>query len=67
MSKVMIRLGTPVSHEMVSAFPHLTSRQHGGSTMLTGSVADQEELLGVLNLLSTMGIEVVEVLTIPED
>jgi hypothetical protein len=30
-------------------------------------VADREQLQGVLNLLSSLGIDVVEVLTIPDD
>jgi hypothetical protein len=30
-------------------------------------VVDQEELQGVLNLLSALGVDVLEVLTIPED
>jgi hypothetical protein len=66
-AKMMIRLDSEVSDEMVSAFPHLTTRHHGASTTLTGQVADQEELQGVLNLLNSLGIEVIEVLTIPED
>jgi hypothetical protein len=66
-AKMMIRLDSVVSDELASAFPHLTPRHHGASTTLTGQVTDQEELQGVLNLLSSLGIEVVEVVTIPED
>jgi hypothetical protein len=66
-AKMMIRLDSELSDELVSAFPHLTPRRHGASTTLTGQVTDQEELQGVLNLLSSLGIDVVEVVTIPED
>jgi hypothetical protein len=35
-------------------------------TTLTGTVVDQEELQGVINFLASMGITIVDVLTIPE-
>ena len=35
-------------------------------TTLTGDVADQEELQGVLNHLSMMGITIIDVITIPD-
>jgi hypothetical protein len=66
-AKMLIRLDAEVSDELVAAFPHLTAHHHRASTTLTGQVTDQEELQGVLNLLNSLGIEVVEVLTIPED
>ena len=34
--------------------------------MITGDVADQQELQGILNFLSSMGIEITEVVTIPD-
>jgi len=34
---------------------------------LVGDLADQQELQGVLNLLQALSIDVVEVVTIPED
>jgi hypothetical protein len=66
-AKMMIRLDSDVTDELATAFPNLTPRHHGASTTLTGNVTDQEELQGVLNLLGSLGIEVIEVLTIPED
>ena len=63
----MIRVDADLTDELSSAFPQLTPRHHRAQTTLTGRVADQEELQGVLNLLSALGITVVEVLTIPED
>ena len=38
-------------------------RIHAGQT---GDLADQEELQGVLNLLSSLGIDIVEIVTIPD-
>lgn len=67
MARVLIRVDAEVTDELSSAFPQLTSRHHRAQTTLTGDLADQEELQGVLNLLSSLGITVVEVLTIPDD
>ena len=35
-------------------------------TTLTGQVLDQEELQGVINHLASMGIRIIDVLTIPD-
>jgi hypothetical protein len=67
MTRMMIRVDAEISDELSSAFPHLTARSQRATTTLTGDVTDQQELQGVLNLLSSLGINVVEVLTIPED
>lgn len=63
----MIRVDADLTDELSGAFPQLTVRHHRAQTTLTGRVTDQEELQGVLNLLSTLGIDVVEVVTIPDD
>jgi hypothetical protein len=65
--KMLIRLDAEVSDEWSSAFPQLTTRHHSASTTLTGQLADQKELQRVLHLLNSLGLEVVAVLTIPED
>ena len=67
MAKMLIRVDADLSDELTSAFPHLTARRHQASTTLTGQIHDQQELQGVLNLLSSLGLDVLEVLTIPED
>ena len=67
MTKMLIRVDAELSDELSGAFPHLTAHTtHRPSTVLTGDVVDQEELQGVLVLLGTLGISVVEVLTIPD-
>jgi len=67
MATVLIRVDAEMSDELAGAFPHLTPRRHRASTTLTGQIADQQELQGVLNLLGSLGFDVVEVVTIPED
>ena len=66
MTKMLIRVDAELSEELTSKFPHLRPRTHRAQTTLTGDVEDQEELQGVLNFLSSMGLTVVEVVTIPE-
>jgi hypothetical protein len=67
MTKMLIRVDGEVTDELSSAFPHLTTRTHRAQTTLVGELVDQEELQGVLNLLHSLGIPVVEIVTIPED
>lgn len=66
MTKMLIRVDAQLSDELASAFPHLVTHHQRASTTLTGEIADQQELQGVLNLLSTLGIDVIEVVTIPD-
>ncbi len=65
MTRVRIRLDDEVTDELLSAFPQLTPVQRTQTT-LTGDVADQQELQGVLNFLSSLGITIVDVVTIPD-
>ena len=67
MVKLLIRVDGALTDELTNAFPHLSRRHHRPSTTLVGDMVDQEELQGVLNLLSALGVDVLEVLTIPED
>ena len=66
MTRILIRVDAELSDELSGAFPHLTSRTQRAQTTLIGDLTDQEELQGVLNYLSSMGIGVVEVVTIPD-
>ena len=66
MTKVMIRVDDEVSDELLSAFPQLVPTVTRTQTTLTGEVLDQEELQGVINHLASMGVTIVDVLTIPE-
>jgi hypothetical protein len=66
MTRTMIRVDADMSQDITEKFPHLQLRKHRAQTTLSGDIEDQEELQGVLNYLSLMGITVVEVVTIPE-
>ena len=67
MARMMIRVDAELSDELTGAFPQLTPRRHRASTTLVGEVADQRELQGLLNLLDSLGLGVLEVVTIPDD
>jgi hypothetical protein len=66
MTKMLIRVDSELSDEIASKFPHLRMKSHPRQTTLFGDVEDQEELQGVLNFLSSMGVTVVDVVTISE-
>jgi hypothetical protein len=51
---------------MAGAFPQLSKHTQRVTTTLTGDLVDQQELQGVLNLLSSLGVDVIEVVTIPD-
>jgi hypothetical protein len=48
-----------------SAFPALRARADDGSTVLTGVLADQAALYGVLAEAEALGLELVEVRRLP--
>lgn len=66
MTRMLIRVDAELTDELSGAFPHLTARTQPATTTLTGEMTDQQELQGVLNLLNSLGISVVEVVTIPD-
>ncbi len=66
MTRVLIRVDADLSDELSGAFPQLSKHTQRATTTLTGDLVDQQELQGVLNLLSSLGIDVIEVVTIPD-
>jgi hypothetical protein len=64
--KVLIRVDAKLSDELTSAFPQLLVKNHPAQTTLMGDLSDQDELQGVLSLLRALGIDVVEIVTLPE-
>jgi hypothetical protein len=48
-----------------SAFPGLEARTRGNATMLTGVLADQAALYGVLAEIEALGLELIEVRRLP--
>jgi hypothetical protein len=67
MPRLLIRVSSEVSEEMLGPFPALSATLEPPQTTLTGTVRDQAELQGVLNYLTQLGVSIVEVVTIPED
>ena len=67
MASLLIQVDAEISDELTGAFPHMVARHHSASTTLLGKVADQQEMLGVLNLLVAMGIDILVMLSIPDD
>ena len=55
--RVRCRLGETIR----SAFPALQARTRGGDTILTGLLADQAALYGVLTECEALGLELLEV------
>jgi hypothetical protein len=50
---------------MRAAFPALQARTHGDDTTLTGALADQAALYGVLAEIEALGLELLEVRRLP--
>jgi hypothetical protein len=67
MSSLLIQVDADLSDELTGAFPHLVARHQAASTTLIGKVADQQEMLGVMNLLVSMGIDILVMISIPSD
>ena len=66
MTKVMIRVNDELSEDLLSAFPQLVPTVNPTQTTLTGHMVDQEELQGVINFLASMGVTIVDIMTIPD-
>jgi hypothetical protein len=56
-----IRVRGPVGPTILEAFPTLAAHRLGGDTVLSGSLADQSALYGVVHLLESLGLELLEV------
>ena len=56
-----IRVRARLGQTMRRAFPALQAETHGEDTLLTGVLADQAALFGVLTQIEALGLELVEV------
>ena len=52
---------------MRAAFPALDARAHGDDTVLTGTLADQPALYGVLARVEALGLDLLEVHRLPDE
>lgn len=59
--RVRGRLGLTIC----SAFPDLRARADGADTVLTGALADQAAVYGVLAELEALGLELIEIRRLP--
>jgi hypothetical protein len=60
-----IRVRGRLGQTIRSAFPALQARAEGGDTVLTGVLADQAALYGVLAEAEALGLELIEVRRLP--
>ena len=56
-----IRIRGRLGRTMRAGFPGLHPQAHGGDTLLTGALADQAELHGVLARVEALGLDLLEV------
>ena len=60
-ARYQIRVRGVLGDLLLSAFSDLRSRVQGGDTVLSGALADQAALFGVLTQIELLGLELVEV------
>jgi hypothetical protein len=65
--RYQIRVRGRLGQTICSAFPALRARADGGDTVLTGVLADQAALYGVLAEAEALGLELMEVRRLPPD
>jgi hypothetical protein len=59
--RYQIRVRGRLGETMQAAFPDLQARMNGADTTLTGTLADQAALYGVLAAIEALGLELLEV------
>ena len=65
--RYQFRVRGRLGQTMRSAFPALRAQAEGGDTVLTGVLADQAALYGVLAEAEALGLELIEVRRLPPD
>jgi hypothetical protein len=63
--RYQIRVRGRLGETIRSAFPGLQARTRGGDTVLTGVLADQAALYGVLAEIEALSLELIEVRRLP--
>ena len=59
-TRYRIRVRGALGSTLVTAFPELRAEPGGGETLLTGALADQAALYGVLAEIEALGLELIE-------
>ena len=65
--RYQVRVRGRLGQTIRSAFPALQAQADGGDTVLTGVLADQAALYGVLAEAEALGLELLEVLRVPPE
>ena len=60
-----IHVRGPIGPTVMQAFPTLTASRSGQGTVLSGSLADQSALYGVIHELEALGLELLEIRSPP--
>jgi hypothetical protein len=63
----LLRVRGRLGETIRSAFPALRARADGGDTVLTGVLADQAALYGVLAEAEALGLELIEIRRLPPE
>ena len=66
-ARYQIRVRGRLGETIRSAFPALRAQVDGGDTVLTGVLADQAALYGVLAEAEALGLELIEVRRLPPE
>ncbi len=56
-----IRIRGVLGEALMHAFPQLTGVQDGSDTVLSGELADQAALYGVISQIESLGLELLEI------
>ena len=65
MRQYVIRVSGDLSSELMTAFPSLVATVQPVATVLSGPLPDQAALIGVLDQLDELGVQIVEVVQLP--
>ncbi|MEV5964402.1 hypothetical protein AB0L70_21705 [Kribbella sp. NPDC051952] len=66
MGHYVIRVEGTLSRDLTDVFPALTADPEPAQTVLHGHLDDQAALAGILNHLDMLGINILEVMQVPE-
>lgn len=66
MAHYVIRVAGVLSDDLLIAFPRLAASTEPVTTVLQGHLPDQSALTAVLDRLDELGIDIIELTTLPE-
>jgi hypothetical protein len=66
MTHYVIRVAGELSDDLLTAFPRLAATTEPVTTVLQGHLPDQAALTAVVDRLDELGIDIIEMITLPE-